>query len=66
MAKSQPPYSSKQAASISRAGPKTRGYEPGRAAPQVSGSSGKGIEKCHCSGKPGMYGEMSHPKGRNQ
>jgi hypothetical protein len=62
--KSQAPYTPESARAKHI---KPKGYaggSPGKAGPQVS-HSGKGIEKCHCSGRPGMYGEMK-VKGRNQ
>jgi len=61
--KDQAPYSPSQARRADY--DKPRGYgggTPGRAGPQVA-HSGKGIEKCHCAGKPGLYGEMSGGKG---
>ena len=60
-------YTPQSAAAHSRRGPKeSGGYKAGTAASQVAGGSGKGIEKCHCSGKPGMHGDMAYKqKGRN-
>jgi hypothetical protein len=62
--KAQAPYTPEQARAKHI---KPKGYaggSSGRAGSQV-GSGGKGIEKCHCAGRPGMHGEMK-VKGRNQ
>ena len=63
--KSQAPYTPESARAKHI---KPKGYaggSPGKAGPQVS-HSGKGIEKCHCAGRPGMHGDMGKVKGRNQ